>query len=101
MKSITTYILEKETRDLSGFKLLDMTNESLVNKYEKNELMKCINELQKLHKEDKNKEYWIIAEYNMYYDIKDTGNYRVLSSREYNEQESDFGINPKFKDYLK
>ena len=101
MKNLKTYILEAEERGLSGFKILDMTDESLVSNWGEGDLRKCITELQKLHKEDESKEYWIVAEFNMYYDIEDTGNYRVLSSREYNEKEDDFGINPKFKDYLK
>lgn len=101
MKSIITYIKEAEERGLSGFIILDMSDESLVSQWGEGDLMKCIHEIQKLHKEDESKEYWIVAEFNMYYDIEDTGNYRVLSSREYNEKEDDFGINPKFKDYLK
>ena len=44
--------------------------------------------------------YELIMCFNEIYNLEDTGNYRVLSSREYNEVESDFGINPKFKEYL-
>ena len=101
MKHIKNYILEKnEDKVLSGFCIIDMTDESLVSRWGTGDLRKCITELQKLKKEEEDKEYWIVAEFNEIYDLEDTGNYRVLSSREYNEVESDFGINPKFKEYL-
>lgn len=101
MKHIKNYILEKnEDKVLIGFSIIDMSDESLVSNWGEGDLMKCINELQKLKKEDPDKEYWIIAQYNMMYDLEDTGNYRVLSSREYSERDTDFGINPKFKEYL-
>jgi len=101
MKHIKNYILEKnEDKALSGFCIIDMTNETLVSRWGDGELRKCITELQNLKKEEEDKEYWIVAEFNEIYDLEDTGNYRVLSSREYNEVEDDFGINPKFKEYL-
>ena len=101
MKHIKNYILEKnEDKALSGFCIIDMTNETLVSRWGDGELRKCITELQKLKMQEEDKEYWIIAEFNQIYDLEDTGNYRVLSSREYNEVEDDFGINPKFKEYL-
>ena len=102
MKHIKEYILENnEDKVLSGFAIIDMSDEALISNWGTDDLIKCINEIQKLKKEHSNKEYWIVASYNDIYDLEDTGNYRVLSSREYNEQESDFGINPKFKEYLR
>ena len=101
MKHIKNYILEKnEDKVLSGFCIIDMSDESLVSNWGTGDLMKCIHEIQKLKKENQDKEYWIVAQYNEIYDLEDTGNYRVLSSREYNENETDFGVNPKFKEYL-
>ena len=101
MKHIKNYILEKnEDKVLSGFCIIDISDESLVSNWGTGDLMKCIHEIQKLKKENQDKEYWIVAKYNEIYDLEDTGNYRVLSSREYNERETDFGINPKFKEYL-
>jgi hypothetical protein len=100
MKDIVNFINEAIDKALSGFCIIDMSDKSLVSKWGTGDLMKCINEIQKLIKENKDKEYWIVAEYNEIYDLEDTGNYRVLSSREYAERDTDFGINPKFKEYL-
>jgi len=101
MKHIKNYILEKnEDKVLSGFCIIDMSDENLISNWGTGDLMKCIHEIQKFKKETPDKEYWIVAQYNQIYDLGDTGNYRVLSSREYNELETDFGINPKFKEYL-
>jgi len=100
MKDIVNFINEAIDKVLSGFCIIDMSDESLVSNWGTGDLVKCIHEIQKLKKENQDKEYWIVAQYNEIYDLEDTGNYRVLSSREYNENETDFGINPKFKEYL-
>lgn len=113
MKSILKYISEserislineylKDNFNVDGFVIIDISDESIVSNFSEGELIKAVQQLSKLKENNKDKEFWVVATINGgYYDLNDEGNYRVLSSREYNERESDFGINPKFKDYLK
>lgn len=99
MKNIVEYL--KDNFNVSGFIILDMSDESLVSQWGTGDLQKCIKEILKLKEKDSSKEYWIIATINGgYYDLSDEGNYLVLKSLEYNEKDSKYGINPKFNNYL-
>lgn len=113
MRSIVEYISEserislvneyvKDNFNVDGFVIIDISDESIVSNFGKSELLSAVQQLPKLKEKNTDKEFWVVATINGgYYDLTDEGNYRVLSSREYNEKESDFGVNPKYKDYLK
>lgn len=102
MKSIIEYIVEAQEFNIDGFKIINRKDESIVSNFAEGELTKAIREIKKLKDENPNIEYWIIGTINNgYYDLDDEGNYRVLSSLEYNDKDDYYGINPKYNTYLR
>lgn len=100
MKDIVKY-LKENNNNVDGFLIINVKNDSIIEKFKDTELLNAVHKLNELHKKSEHTEYWIVASINDgYYDLEDKGNYRVLSSIEYNENDTYYGINPKFNKYL-
>ena len=102
MRNLIDYIKEENEFNVDGFKIINKKDETIVSVFGEGELIKALHELKQLKEQDPSIEYWIIGTINNgYYDLEDGGNYRVITSREYNDKDEYYGINPKYNKYLR